>query len=64
MSVIDAAGSYLKLNKLAAGGYSWNIQVAVLGDTVEDLREAKKRILQLNEDFARDLIPEPEEPEF
>jgi hypothetical protein len=64
MRVIDAVGSYVKLNKLAAGRYTWNIQVAVLGDTIEDLREAKKKILQLNEEFASDFTPEPEELEF
>ena len=58
----EAVGSYVKLNKLASG-YSWNIQVSVPGGTVEELQEAKRRVLQLNEELANELLPETEEPE-
>jgi hypothetical protein len=57
------AGGYIKINKLAAGGWTWNIQVMVAGNTIEELQDAKTKALQLNEELFKQLL-QPEEPEF
>jgi hypothetical protein len=59
----ETIASYVKLNKLAAGGYTWNIQVSVTGGTLKELRRAKQRVLRLNEEFAHELLPEPAKPD-
>jgi hypothetical protein len=62
--VNEVAGSYVRLNRLAGGGWTWNIQVTIAGNSLEELREAKSKAVQLSDELFNDLYPQPEEPEF
>jgi hypothetical protein len=54
-----AGMSSIKVNKLA-NGWTWNIQVAASGNTLEELQDAKRKALKLNEELFDELYPQPE----
>jgi hypothetical protein len=58
----EATSSWIRLNRLK-DSYTWNVQVVADSNSVEDLRSAKERALEIETELRADLCRPKEEPE-
>jgi hypothetical protein len=61
MSANEGARSFVRVSKVTSG-WTWMVQV-IDDTTMEELREAMEKALQLNDELFDRLYPQPE-PEF
>jgi hypothetical protein len=58
----EATTSLIRLNRLK-DSYTWNVQVVADSNSVEDLRSAKERALEIETELRADLCRPKEEAE-